>query len=89
MKISVRVCPCLYSDVLLCRLCTVEKDAYGLTSNVHYDDVLVFHIPESPGLSLVSLASKTGIDIVETVSKGFVAQGFVRLFALHIFIFSL
>ena len=30
---------------------TSYKDADGLTSNVHFDDVIVFH---APGLSLVS-----------------------------------
>ena len=59
---------CFYGDILLCRLCTVEKDAYGLTSNVHYDDVIVFHVLESPGVSLVSLSSRTGVDIIEALS---------------------
>ena len=49
----------------------------ALTSNVRFDDVIVFRVPESPGVSLVSLSKKMGVDIIETVSKGFVAQGFV------------
>ena len=68
---------------------TLYKVVEGLICNVRFDDVIVFHVPESPGVSLVSLSSKTGIDIVEAASKGFVAQGFVRPFALHIFILSL
>ena len=82
---------CVYAFTLmfLCADCAVEKDASGLTSNVHYDDVIVFRVPESPGVSLVSLSSKTGVDTIETVSKGFVAWGFVWTFAIHIFIFSL
>ena len=65
-----------FTVMFLCADCMVEKDAYSLTSNVHYD-IIVLHVPELPGVSLVILSRKTGVDIIETVSKGFVAQGFV------------
>ena len=69
-----RVCVCFYSDVLLCRLYSGEG-CLGPDLYVH-SDIIVFHVPVTR-VSLVSLSSKTGVDIIETVSKGFVAQGFV------------
>ena len=71
VRINVRVCVCFYIDVLLCRFCTVEKDAEGLTSNVCYDKVIVFHVQESPGVSLLSLSSSTGVDHCRSCQQGF------------------
>ena len=48
------VSECLYNAFLVRRLWTVEKDVYGLTCNVRYNDIIRLHVSESPGVSLGS-----------------------------------
>ena len=47
------VSECLYNAIVVRRFWTVEKDVYGVTANIHENDIRL-HVSESPGVSLES-----------------------------------
>ena len=50
----------LHDAILVGRLWTVELDVEGLTRNVRDNDIIRFHVSESPGVSLGSCRSQAG-----------------------------
>ena len=45
------------------------KDVEGLTSNVRDEDIIMHHVPESPGVSLGSRLSKEGSMVIVYVIR--------------------
>ena len=64
MGMKVWMNECLHNDHHLRRLWTVGKDVEGLTSNVRDEDIITYHIPESPGVSLGRHSSKEGSTVI-------------------------
>ena len=45
------------------------KDVEDLTSNVRDEDIIMHHIPESPGVSLGSHSSKEGSTVIVQIIR--------------------
>ena len=54
-----------FTMTVICAGWTVGKDVEGLTSNVRDEDIVMHHIPVSPGVSLGSRSSKERSMVIE------------------------